>query len=373
MKVGILTYHAAFNCGSMLQAFALQETIKRKYNAEVEIINFSNKGQRQFYSLWDTKLRPNIIKTNLKALPYWSEIKKHNNDFIMFKEQQLEIKTPLLKKYNELIEIDDKFDLIIVGGDQVWNVICRDADKAYFLPFVKKAKKVSYSPSLGSVQIGKYVDKEEYKKYIEDFDFVSVREPNGKKWLQEITDRDIQIVADPTMVLTQKEWEECINIEDMNEKFIFYYGFDFANAENNKLLAQMSEKTGLPIYVIDRKSWNMYNLKQYGFVLYEEGGPYGFLKMIKNAEIVVAKSFHGIAFSLVFNKRFWAICNRELKNPLDDRARYILKKLGVPERFRVLEDLVNQDIFEDVNYELVNTQLDLLRKEAFSYIDLFMR
>ena len=67
MKVGILTYHAAYNCGSMLQAFALQETLKRKYHAEVEIINFSNKGQRQFYSLWDTKLRPSILKNNLRG------------------------------------------------------------------------------------------------------------------------------------------------------------------------------------------------------------------------------------------------------------------------------------------------------------------
>lgn len=373
MKIGILTYHAAYNCGSMLQAFALQETLEKKYGADVEIINFSNRGQRQFYALWDTHLRPNILKLNLKALPYWKQIKINNNEFIKFKNQRLKIKTPLLKKYGDLIGIDKKYDIVVVGGDQVWNVICRDADKAYFLPFVKDAIKVSYSPSLGSVQIGKYVNKEEYRKYIEDFDYISVREPNGKKWLQEITTRDIQIVADPTMVMTKEEWEQCIPINDIKQKFIFYYGFDFANSDNNRLLQNISKKVGLPIYIIDRKSWYMYNLAQYDFVLYEEGGPYGFLKMIKNAEIVFAKSFHGIAFSLVFNKNFWAICNRELKNPLDDRARHILKMMDIPERFMVLEDLDENNIFQKIDYQKVNVRMDELRKNAYAYMDLFMK
>lgn len=373
MKIGILTFHAALNCGSMLQAFALQEVLKQKYNAEVEIINYSNKGQRQFYSLWDMKLRPNIVKANFKALPHWTEIRKNNAGFENFSKKYLNVSGPLIKKYDGLLGIDEKYDMIISGGDQIWNVKCRDADKAYFLAFVKNAKKVSYAPSLGSIQISKYVNKEEYAKYIDSYDYISVREPNGKKWIEEVADVDIPLAPDPTMVLTKEEWEHCIEIPWMDEKFIFYYGFDFQDEANNTRLMNLSKKVGLPIYIIDRKSWNLYQLERFGFVLYEESGPEAFLKLIKNAQVVIAKSFHGIALSLVFHKNFWSIRNRELKNPNDDRAGYILSRMGLMNRFQILEDLSAKDFFTDIDYEAVEEKQAKLREEAYTYMDSFMK
>jgi len=53
MKIGIITFHASLNCGSMLQAFALQEILEKKYHADVEVINYSNWGQRNYYANWD--------------------------------------------------------------------------------------------------------------------------------------------------------------------------------------------------------------------------------------------------------------------------------------------------------------------------------
>lgn len=373
MKIGILTFHAALNCGSMLQAFALQEVLKQKYNAEVEIINYSNKGQRQFYSLWDMKLRPNIVKANFKALPHWKEIRKNNAGFENFSKKYLNVSGPLIKKYDGLLGIDEKYDMIISGGDQIWNVKCRDADKAYFLAFVKNAKKVSYAPSLGSIQISKYVNKEEYAKYIASYDYISVREPNGKKWIEEVADVDIPLAPDPTMVLTKEEWEQYIEIPKLDEKFIFYYGFDFQDEANNTRLMNLSKKVGLPIYIIDRKSWKLYHLERFGFVLYEESGPEAFLKLIKNAQVVIAKSFHGIALSLVFHKNFWSIRNRELKNPNDDRAGYILSRMGLMNRFQILEDLSDKDFFTDIDYGAVEEKLAKLREEAYTYMDSFMK
>ena len=48
-KVGIITFHASHNCGSMLQAFAIQ-TVIEEIGYQSEIINFSNYGQQQLYS-----------------------------------------------------------------------------------------------------------------------------------------------------------------------------------------------------------------------------------------------------------------------------------------------------------------------------------
>ena len=62
MKIGMMTFHASHNCGSMLQAFALQHTLIEKFGYDAEIIDFSNNAQRNMYVLWNKKLRPGIIK-----------------------------------------------------------------------------------------------------------------------------------------------------------------------------------------------------------------------------------------------------------------------------------------------------------------------
>ena len=43
-KIGIMTFHASLNCGSMLQAYALQTVLSEKYKADVEIV--LNNGER---------------------------------------------------------------------------------------------------------------------------------------------------------------------------------------------------------------------------------------------------------------------------------------------------------------------------------------
>ena len=65
MKIGIITFHASLNCGSMLQAYALKHILEEKYHNEVEIINYSNFGQRSYYANWDIFPRPSVLKNNI--------------------------------------------------------------------------------------------------------------------------------------------------------------------------------------------------------------------------------------------------------------------------------------------------------------------
>ena len=48
MKVGIITFHASHNYGSMLQAYALQQTVLR-LGHECEIINLRTSIQKRYY------------------------------------------------------------------------------------------------------------------------------------------------------------------------------------------------------------------------------------------------------------------------------------------------------------------------------------
>ena len=48
MKIGIITFHAAFNYGSMLQAYAMQTFLERQGH-HVEIVNFTSVRDNELY------------------------------------------------------------------------------------------------------------------------------------------------------------------------------------------------------------------------------------------------------------------------------------------------------------------------------------
>ena len=277
MKIGMMTFHASHNCGSMLQAFALQHTLIEKFGYDAEIIDFSNNAQRNMYGLWNKKLRPGIIKRNLKLMPYYNLIQSEIQDYEEFKKKYFVLTNKSYKKAKELSAVAEKYDLLLAGGDQIWNTRCGDADEAYFLCFNHTKPKVAYAPSLGAKNINLIEDKDKYKKDLLEFRQLSVREPNGKKWLEQLTGKEIPIIPDPVILMNKEEWEKAIPIDEIEEDFIFCYAFSYDDTYNNRIFQEISRKTGLPIYVINSRQWGLNRLDQYGIKLYKTSGPQTYL------------------------------------------------------------------------------------------------
>ena len=377
MKIGIITFHASHNCGSMLQAYALCKVLRDEYHQDAELIDFSNSGSRQMYSLWNNKMfyrsgRPNmnVWKTNVSNLFHYKAVKSVMNDYEAFSSKYLQKSKGTYKNTKQLKGIEQNYDMLLSGGDQVWNICCTDADDAYFLSFAHNVKKVAYSPSLGAMNILKYAkNPDKYRKYLLDYDFLSVRELNGQKWLKELVGEDVPIVPDPTLLLSADEWCKVLPVPQIEGKYIFNYAFSYGNEENNRILKQISDKYNLPVYIIDAKSYYRYNLeKKYGFKLYKQSGPLAFLGLMKNAELVLTQSFHGSLFAAKFNRCFWSYKNAVVRNPDDDRARCVLNQLGLIDRYQTFSDLLGMDLMQPVNYEIVNPILDVLSKNGKDYL-----
>ena len=64
-KIGTITFQASHNCGSLLQAYALQQTLKAM-GYDNEIINFSNEGSRDMYSITDSSFQKRYSGTFTK-------------------------------------------------------------------------------------------------------------------------------------------------------------------------------------------------------------------------------------------------------------------------------------------------------------------
>lgn len=136
-KIGIITFHNSYNCGSMLESYAIQ-TIYNRACGNAEIIDFSNDGQRDVYSVFfKNSSAKNIIK-NLILLSHKKKIEFNNMKYEQFKDKNF----ILSDKYTDNTQLNDNnYSVVVAGSDQIWNITISDGDDAYFLPWVKRAKK----------------------------------------------------------------------------------------------------------------------------------------------------------------------------------------------------------------------------------------
>ena len=374
-KIGIITFHASHNCGSMLQAYALQSTLIRLGYTN-EIINFSNAGSREMYSVLPKIhfFRRGIrgrISSWFKSLEYYNLLKRQSEFYMSFLSQYLHLTEKEYRSDEELKNELFDFTHYITGSDQVWNICCKDADTAYYLDFVKEGKKIAFAVSTGATILKKAAkDISIYEKLVESFDAISVRERNSVKQFQELSGRnDIELLIDPTLLLTQEDWESHFDLSKpiVQGDYVFYYAFHYSHGVNS-IVKQIAQKLHMPVIIIDARAWGVKNCKKDGLTLCEESGPIAFLNLMKYAKIVLTTSFHGTVFSAIFRRTFWFI-DSPMHNVYDDRASTLLDQLNLVDRLIDGKMLLNVDFCKKPNYNGIETTICQLQDKAFSFLE----
>ncbi|MCC8127145.1 MAG: polysaccharide pyruvyl transferase family protein [Clostridiales bacterium] len=370
MKIGIITFHASYNCGSILQCMALKRVLEDKGHT-VDIINYSSKSQQKLYSVFYKKMTLKNIVKNFLCIPGYSTIKNHYKQYGDYIKRIFNLEsTPLITEEEMLHTSLPEYDVLIAGGDQVWNVKVEDFSTAYFLDFSDNAYKFSYSPSLGATNINESEFASTYRELLLRFGGISCREVNGKKWLEELTGRHVDLVLDPSFLLNSQVWNSYIVPSDSLpfSGFIFYYAFSYSPA-NNEIVQSMAEQANLPVYIIDSKQWYIKHLSKYkNFVLCKDTGPNAFLSLMRNADYVMTTSFHGTAFSLIYEKKF-VYLETEGHEPTDDRTSFLIKQVGLADRYIYPKEVTLKLLSSPINYPAVNEKLDALKEIAFKYLD----
>jgi hypothetical protein len=366
-KIGVITYHASHNIGSMLQTYALQYILTKKFGCEVEIIDFSSKAQQNMYSIFPKVENYKVLIKNIINFMFYPIIKSRFNDFEKFISNHFKLTKRSYDNLELLSELDGRFDYVICGSDQIWNVNCTDFDDAYFLPFISSSKKISYAPSLGGRNIlTSNVDIEKYKKYINDFDSLSVREVNGKAWLDQLSGRDFSIVADPTLLVSGNVWDELASERLYDGDYIFFYGVPFSPITYD-IVVELSKKLDMPIVMLDAKSWLYKGNLFKGIKLSKNGSPTDYLSLIKYSKLVITTSFHGSIFASLFKKNFWTVTYKGT-NLDDDRVKTLLDQLGLENRFIYLEDYKKHNILEDIDYSNYDQRLEKFKSKSLGFL-----
>lgn len=370
-RVGIITFHASHNYGSMLQAYALQKVILNM-GFDCEIINFRTNRQKKFYQLgFQRGTVLGKIKRFLLLMPYYKFLLNQYQLFEDFLKKDLLLTT---KEYSSLPELEAEkfnFDFFISGSDQIWNTSCLDFDWAYFLPFVHSGKIISYAASMGwnaekSIS-SSYRD--QIKRLISSYSALSVREEGTFQWIKKNCNYDAKINLDPTLLLGLQDWNDMINpIPIVEGDYIFVYS-PFFNYNVLKLADRLSKHYKMKVVltqVYDSDMLNLYKFLLFNkqFVIKLNVGPKEFLNLCKYAKLVCSGSFHMVIFSILLHTPFLVLDGMD-----DNRIRNILDITGLQSR-SVSSDILLDPKFNlyDMDFYTADYQINILRKESMLWL-----
>lgn len=348
-KIGILTFHKAHNYGASLQTMALQKMTK------AYVVDYYDNNIYNQYKIIKP-LRKNMIKY---MIDFILELPYLNKNIVRHKKFENFIKKLPKVDYKNIFDIN----ILITGSDQVWNPeITGGISDVYTLNFCNdNIKRISYAASIGNEKnVQKY--KEDYKTKLSRLDRISVREESAKEELQKILpEKKIEVVLDPTLLLTKKEWEEEIkDIKDEKEKYILGY-YVKEDEEFEKITNELSKKTGLKVIHFDKRNRGLKNVLRSAYT----EGPLEFINLIKKAEYIVATSFHATVFSIIFNKKFWIVPHKTTGSRVTD----LLKKFGISNRaVNTIDEFKERDYNEEIDYERVNKKLEEERKKSIKWL-----
>lgn len=355
MKIGILTYHRAHNYGAMLQAYALR-TYLHDQGHDVEFIDYWPDSHNKQYTLFKPirgkslyfKIL-NIISDSVTLIRRTIRMNKFNN----FRKKHLGINDSI--KYTTNKEpIIERYDCVVVGSDQIWRTQEYEGkhvgiDPMYLCTNIPNTTRcISYAASMGIISLTSE-DEHVIRTSLKNFNTILVRE-NSLKQLVESLGYSAHVVLDPTLLLTKQQWDQLIPSHRYSQKpYVLFYelmpsqeALAFAKKKALSLNCELLIMDSI-IHTLPRKNHISY------------ASPIEFMHAIRDAEFVIATSFHGTAFSIIFEKQFITIGLK--KNA--DRVKTLLQQVGIPEQYQDLPIETSK-----INYKEVNTTLQTIREHS---------
>lgn len=358
-KIALLNMRFDSNYGGNLQRYAMVTTLQRmEYAVEYLYIRdnwddwYTNRSTIKIIKHGIMQIMQHLRNPKTEPWLAWHRENTAYRDKCKGAESFLERYIPHTKVIYSRSELervfkDGHYNAIIAGSDQIWRkeFVERYGLGMWFLDFVPHdfaGAKVIYGASFG-------VDKEEYSKQeaeslrplFEQLTAVSVREKSGLDLLKKYkwTKPDVELVLDPTMLLTNEDYETLIENTKTQaaDGDMFCYILDRAPGIDEKII-DIANKKGLKPHVIELEGSGQVSIEQW-------------LRYIRDAKYVFTDSYHGLLFAIIFRKPFYLAYNSFRGNA----------------RFDSILDLLSISL-EKLDYEMIYEKLELLRMKSIHYL-----
>ncbi len=358
MKIGILTFHCAENYGAVLQCYATQEFLKSKGH-EVSVIDYRPDYLLSPYRVFYFRrfLCHNPLKGIINLFKELIHLPKRcyrRRAFRKFCQHHLQL-TDIITRDT----IPSTFEGYVVGSDQIWNTnITEGFDDVYFcnFPFPKEKRRyVAYAASMGRAELVHNEARDYMCNALNQLDAISVREYDLLALLQPLSARPIPQVLDPTLMVNPQIWDKFVGQPLISRKYVAVYEVRM-DKNVRRIAADLAKQIGGEVVVID--SWFALHHKEH----HKAVSPENFVNVIKHAACVVTTSFHGTAFSVVFNRPFYTVRQNDW---VDSRAQSLLETLHLEER---MVDKHATPVYSSIDYTGTNVILEALRDQSQEFL-----
>lgn len=372
MKIGILTQPLHNNYGGLLQNYALQ-TILKRMGHEVWTINRNKPDslyrkygsllkrvvmQKKPFRVWMTKNEKNAISI------YTQKFVRNNIQVT----HDIRATDGLIHLQNEL-----KFAAYVVGSDQVWRPRYSPCLPNYFLDFIKNdcnVKKITYAASFG-VDDWEFTEQQtqQCRNLAQLFGTVSVREDSAVELCKQYLNVDAIHVLDPTMLLKKEDYECLVNKSSTasNNGNLFVYILD--RSENKReIVKQIAKKYNLTAFetMAEKKFSELENKHDIDTCIFPSVEQW--IRSFMDAEFVITDSFHGTVFSILFNKPFISIANKDRGLT---RFTSLLKLFHIKDRL-IFPENFSLDELQEIDWKNIDTILTRERKKSTQFLKLHL-
>lgn len=344
LKIGILTYHSERNYGCTLQAFAMQEAYKELGHDPIIIDRYITPDNGLLLGSLKNKNVTSIIKNLLLCvlnIGHIANIKRTIKTLAFHKKYLNKTKYSFYDWQDAPKDLG--VDMISVGSDQIWNANLYSPVPYLLGDLPVPLPAISYAASIGMARLdSEYVN--EYKEGFSRFKAISIRENQGVSLVEELGFK-AKKVLDPTLIVSEKLWEEfkCKKVNKRKKLLCYTIGENLL--DYMPILEEFSRKYDCDVVVFpDRyeKSFKksikgLLELIKYRFKffkspvnLYISAAIKDFLREISSADWVVTNSYHALMFSIIYKRNIRVIVPSEnIRKDMHARMEEIAETLVV--------------------------------------------
>lgn len=382
-KTAFTTSYYINNYGTLLQAFATQEILK-KLGYDPELIRVDG-----FWNEIEAKRRAYFVKKALtssmgiyKCGVFFSrmgrrfgvghnaeKIKGRESLFNTFRDQYLCFSQKYESQKSLAESVNKNYDAVIVGSDQLWlpgNI----AGDYYTLNWVPDTvSKIAFSTSFGQSELPRESE-QVAKLFLGRLQHISVREESGQVLVEKLISKKVPITCDPTMLFSGDEWRRFAGEQEHEqEPYILCY-FLGKNPVGRRFAKRLSEYTGLRIISLPHLDEYISIDEKIADELKYDVDPFSFVDLICRAHYICTDSFHGSVFSMLFGKQFFAFrrYSRKTVYSTNNRLESLFRLLGMNNRLLSGNERIDYELSNTYSFSVVRDSIQRIREESIQYL-----
>lgn len=364
MRLAILTFHRAFNCGAMLQAWALKTVLERMGHS-VEFPNWNSVGCARRWVPFEKK--DSLVK-QLVSIAYRLMLNALSIGYAdRIRAQYRRFQTETLPSAD--VPIDEavkRYDGMVVGSDQVWNETISSPNTSLFLGegIAPEVPFVAYAASMGDWDPSKTYS-EQIRAALPRFKAISMRECSGTKRIQALCDRDIATVLDPTLLLTAQDYEVIRGRCPIKKDMLFAYAVSYTE-ESLGYIHSVARALKIKCHI--SRPYEISRLTKPSYFS-SPVSPMQLLAYTAQAKYVIPASFHGMVFALLYRKPF--VLMRPKIDTVETRPAALLKQLGMENRIVTPKTPISEiiSILNEPYPADFDNRLSALREKSLAWLE----